>query len=246
MASQSTLLAWEIPWTEEPGGGGVGGLQSMGSERVGHDWGTTHTHTYAQLKICSGPLYLWQDTDPCLDLDRLLLWQLRLADILKWFLSKYRVPSLYLASVGGSCHIWYARYAGRISCKTSMRLDQGSVCGAWEESRSRDVSLVEEAQLAYYMGLEVRERKCVRKCSKGCFTLTGSVCLRLFSFLFHFLTYSACFSWSFIVFFYFENRLYFHLFLCNPFNPCDPLRFGKKNCENSRNLLGPSPSFPYS
>ena len=32
MATQSSILAWEIPWTEEPGG-----LQSMGSERVGHD-----------------------------------------------------------------------------------------------------------------------------------------------------------------------------------------------------------------
>ena len=32
MASYSSILAWEIPWTEEPGG-----LQSMGSQRVGHD-----------------------------------------------------------------------------------------------------------------------------------------------------------------------------------------------------------------
>ena len=32
MATHSSILAWEIPWTEEPGG-----LQSMGSQRVGHD-----------------------------------------------------------------------------------------------------------------------------------------------------------------------------------------------------------------
>ena len=32
MASHSGTLAWKIPWTEEPGG-----LQSMGSLRVGHD-----------------------------------------------------------------------------------------------------------------------------------------------------------------------------------------------------------------
>ena len=31
MEAQSHILAWEIPWTEEPGG-----LQSMGSQRVGH------------------------------------------------------------------------------------------------------------------------------------------------------------------------------------------------------------------
>ena len=32
MATHSSILAWEIPWTEEPGG-----LQSMGSQRIGHD-----------------------------------------------------------------------------------------------------------------------------------------------------------------------------------------------------------------
>ena len=33
MATHSSVLAWRIPWTEKPGG-----LQSMGSHRVGHDW----------------------------------------------------------------------------------------------------------------------------------------------------------------------------------------------------------------
>ena len=32
-----SILAWEIPWTEEPGG-----LQSMGSQRVGHNLATEH------------------------------------------------------------------------------------------------------------------------------------------------------------------------------------------------------------
>ena len=32
MATHSSILAWKIPWTEEPGG-----LQFMGSKRVGHD-----------------------------------------------------------------------------------------------------------------------------------------------------------------------------------------------------------------
>ena len=36
MAPHSGTLAWKIPWTEEPGG-----LQSMGSLRVGHDWATS-------------------------------------------------------------------------------------------------------------------------------------------------------------------------------------------------------------
>ena len=35
MATLSSILAWEIPWTEEPGG-----LQFMGLQRVGHDLAT--------------------------------------------------------------------------------------------------------------------------------------------------------------------------------------------------------------
>ena len=36
LAPHSSTLAWKMPWTEEPGG-----LQSMGSLRVGHDWATS-------------------------------------------------------------------------------------------------------------------------------------------------------------------------------------------------------------
>ena len=36
----SSILAWRIPWTEEPGG-----LQSIGSPRIGHDLATEHTGT---------------------------------------------------------------------------------------------------------------------------------------------------------------------------------------------------------
>ena len=40
MAVHSNILAWRIPWTEEPGG-----LQSMGSQWVGHDQNDlAHTH----------------------------------------------------------------------------------------------------------------------------------------------------------------------------------------------------------
>ena len=42
MATHSSILAWRIPWTEEPGG-----LQFMGSQRVGRD--SAHTHTYKDI-----------------------------------------------------------------------------------------------------------------------------------------------------------------------------------------------------
>ena len=42
MLTPSSILARKIPWTEEPGG-----LQSIASQRVGHDWSDlAHTHTY--------------------------------------------------------------------------------------------------------------------------------------------------------------------------------------------------------
>ena len=42
MATDSSSLAWRLPWTEEPGG-----PQSVGSQRAGHDWSDfAHTHAY--------------------------------------------------------------------------------------------------------------------------------------------------------------------------------------------------------
>ena len=44
MATHSSILAWEIPWTKKPGG-----LQSMGSQRVRHD-GSDLARTEPHLK----------------------------------------------------------------------------------------------------------------------------------------------------------------------------------------------------
>ena len=43
MAAHSSILAWKIPWTEEPGR-----LPSMGSQRVGHDWATSLHFTFVK------------------------------------------------------------------------------------------------------------------------------------------------------------------------------------------------------
>ena len=42
--SHSSILTWRIPWTEEPGR-----QQSMGLQRVRHDWACAHTHTHQAL-----------------------------------------------------------------------------------------------------------------------------------------------------------------------------------------------------
>ena len=45
MATHSSILAWKIPRTEEPGG-----LPSMGSHRVGHDWSNLEAAAACILK----------------------------------------------------------------------------------------------------------------------------------------------------------------------------------------------------
>ena len=60
VATHSSILAWEIPWTEEPGG-----LQSMGSQRAGHDT-ATKPPPHMELPLCetkimaSSPNTSWQ------------------------------------------------------------------------------------------------------------------------------------------------------------------------------------------
>ena len=56
MATHSRILAWRIPWTEEPGG-----LQFMGSQRAGHDRATKHS-TAQHLVDCS-TIHSSQDTE---------------------------------------------------------------------------------------------------------------------------------------------------------------------------------------
>ena len=56
MAPHSSTLAWKIPWAEEPGG-----LQSMGSLGVGHDWATSlslFTFTHWRRKWQPTPVFL--------------------------------------------------------------------------------------------------------------------------------------------------------------------------------------------
>ena len=77
MATHSSILAWEIPRTEEPGG-----LQYMGPKRVGHDLGTKQQqqqilNKWSEIKIntqlekqtmsnIAGSLFLSPITPPCL------------------------------------------------------------------------------------------------------------------------------------------------------------------------------------
>ena len=63
IAPHSSILAGKIPWMAKPGR-----LQSMGSQRVRHDWATSHTHTSAICKHAHGHMAL-----SVLDMSPLLL-----------------------------------------------------------------------------------------------------------------------------------------------------------------------------
>ena len=59
VATHSSVLAWSIPWTEEPGG-----LQAMGSPRVRHDWSVPACSTQADLQRClNSHRWTWQSQD---------------------------------------------------------------------------------------------------------------------------------------------------------------------------------------
>ena len=55
MAAYSSIFAWRIPWTEEPGGLESGELQSVVSWRVGHNWATNTTTKFN----CSHEIKSW-------------------------------------------------------------------------------------------------------------------------------------------------------------------------------------------
>ena len=91
MATHSSILAWKIPWTEEPGG-----LYSMGWQRVGHDWVTSlHYFEHFMLKIAY--LHFVQS----------LFWVLSWFFICKVFLCLLILPkSLFCFSVLGKLAIF--------------------------------------------------------------------------------------------------------------------------------------------
>ena len=82
MASHSSTLAWKIPWMEEPGG-----LQSMGSRRVGHDWTTSFslfTFMHWRRKWQPTPVFLPGESQGWWSLVGCRLWGHKSWTQLKW------------------------------------------------------------------------------------------------------------------------------------------------------------------
>ena len=73
METHSSILAWKIPWTEEPGG-----LQSMGLQRIGLDWVTKLARFWMkELQMCACAAILWYFEEQGSDVvwRRLLTWR---------------------------------------------------------------------------------------------------------------------------------------------------------------------------
>ena len=67
MATHSSILAWKIPWTEEPGR-----LQSMASQRVGHNWVTSLTHSMLECVRMTPKVSLCMPAHPHVSLNRMI------------------------------------------------------------------------------------------------------------------------------------------------------------------------------
>ena len=75
MATRSSMLAWEIPWTEEPGG-----LPSMGSQRVATtEWLSAHTYARVRAHTHTHTQYLLyafsQSRDSKIQLQQIRTWE---------------------------------------------------------------------------------------------------------------------------------------------------------------------------
>ena len=105
MATHSSILAWRIPWTEEPGG-----LQSMGWQRVRHSWAMdSFTFTFQNLRRKKKNLRRgWrQDGNKC-------VWKSNVSDSYGDNLGHLDLPilSVILHSNFARCYHWWWAAAG--------------------------------------------------------------------------------------------------------------------------------------
>ena len=68
MATHSSILAWKIPWTEEPGG-----IQLMGLQTVRHNWATEHAYLSILSFVCLFLIFI-----PLSELPGSIVWYLSL------------------------------------------------------------------------------------------------------------------------------------------------------------------------
>ena len=122
MAPHSSTLAWKIPWTEEPGR-----LQSMGSQRVGHDWVTflsLFTFMHWRRKWQPTPVFLPGESQGRGSLVGCRLWGRTESDMTEVTYLTFAIWSWwYWAIVSSrSCFCWLYRASPSSAAKTIIDL----------------------------------------------------------------------------------------------------------------------------
>ena len=111
MATHSSTLAWRIPWREEPGR-----LQSMVSQRVGHEWATSLTHSVKGFGVVNKA-----EVDVFLELSF-------------FFYDPMDVGNLILCSSGfseSSLNMW--KFTGHILLKPGLENFEHYCASLWDE-----------------------------------------------------------------------------------------------------------------
>ena len=106
-ATHPSVLAWKIPWTEQPGG-----LQSMLSQRAGHDWATEQQGRGSKRKCqyCHSALTEWSCSDAGVVLPYLFIlsqrnWDLTFSCVLTGFFYAANAFGIFKTPWGKSKHI---------------------------------------------------------------------------------------------------------------------------------------------
>ena len=126
MAPHSSPLAWKIPWTEEPGG-----LQSMGSLRVRHDWVTSlslFTFMHWSRKWQPTPVFLTGESQVWGSLVGCRLWGRTESDTTEVTYQQQQVliigqglqRRLYFQPSGSSCFLSWGSFAKCLMSQASM------------------------------------------------------------------------------------------------------------------------------
>ena len=86
MAAHSSMLAWKIPWSEEPGG-----LQSMGLQRAGHDWVTKHNTEQLVVQYCA--VYILRNASTINIFSKKVMYLLNLGTWITYYIPIYALLS---------------------------------------------------------------------------------------------------------------------------------------------------------
>ena len=149
MAAHPSLLAWRIPWTEEPGG-----LQSMGTQRVGHDWATKQQqnkngpfwglppgsmkgygttmlfhHRFVVTKATTLLLFFWLEDTSGIPAGADRLMKGLMGEALPWSLQVYKRAALLLGTAQVFQHLLNQVQTNK--CQVYNSVDQRCCAGPW-------------------------------------------------------------------------------------------------------------------